>query len=248
MFHQWVVLLFLTTTTTSWADTVLLASCPQEPEVLGTFVNNGYHCVREQIVLSREIIDAECPPEYDYRNGYCRKRLSKNLKPTCPLKEGSTNQTNYQRYGDKCHKYCPKEYRQKYNECILPRLVLTTKYMTCPEGYHRYEAYCCIPGDNCPLITCNVGDNVPGKFFYQEETGICERQAESIPRKTTSRPPNTPCPEGTTQIWGNCQEPCPIGFRPAKGRCDLLPCTFSPMTDRFVTCPEGTYTVAQAIF
>ncbi len=231
-------MLLLTATTSSLAETVLLAECPKEPEVVGKFVNNGHYCVREMVIKQRDIIDAECPSDYEYRSGYCRQRHAKNVKPTCP--------SDYQRYGKKCHSYCPAEYRQKYSECVLARQTLTPRYMKCAEGYHRYDAYCCVPGEDCPQLTCNVGSNVPGKFFYND--GICERQAESLVRTTTSRKQNMTCPEELEQVWGVCQEPCPQGYRPSKGKCDLAPCIFDPMTDKFVECPEATYKVSQAIF
>jgi hypothetical protein len=260
-----------TRTGTVAADTVLLADCPQEPDVQGTFRNNGQYCVRERQVLSRDVVDATCPDNYVFKGGKCRfsggLAKKKTIKPSCPA--------SYQRFGDKCQKKCPnKEYRQKYKDCILPRKVLGTHYMTCTSSgankdhdvdhdvetssqeYHRYEAYCCIPGETCPQLQCNLGNQVPGKFFYTDD-GKCERQVQTLPRTVVSKKSPleegggkkpSDCPDGLQQVWGACQEPCPYGYRPLKGKCELRPCVFDPMTEQFVECPEATYKVSQTIF
>jgi hypothetical protein len=297
-------LLLLHTSSTTYtvnAETVLLADCPQEPNVQGTFRNNGQYCVRDRVVISRDVIDATCPDAdndaddndaaaetaaagYVLKRGKCRRTHSKSVKPSCPPK--------YQRFGELCHKQCPsKDYRQKYKECILPSKTLGANYMTCngndndndndsdsgneQKKYHRYDAYCCIPGENCPQLQCNLGNQVPGKFFYTAD-GKCERQVETLVRPMTPRqknnsnngpmppPPRTPTPTGESNnkiavvdpcpspglvpIGGSCQEPCPYGFRSLKGKCELRSCVFDPMTERFVECPEATYKVSQSIF
>lgn len=279
VFVGWVLLLSTCSSTTS-AETVLLAACPQEPDVEGIFRNNGQYCVRDRLVLSREVIDATCPEDYHFQgNNKCRKNKSKssnskekgNTRGAAAAASRSVNPTcppNYQRYANKCHKRCPtKEYRTTYSDCILPRQTLGPKYMTCPstirairtttsddttehpqqEQYHRYDAYCCIPGVNCPQLQCNVGPQVPGKFFYNTQDGTCERQVATLQRPVTARKTNEECVPPLVQVWGVCQEPCPYGYQPLKGKCELRPCTFDPKNDEFVECPEATYKVSQSI-
>ena len=244
------------------AETVQLASCPEEPDVVGKFYNNGETCVRDRIALTREVKPVECPHDYTYTSGWCRKRYKRKLKPTCPK--------DYQMFlGAKgeCHSPCPPNYSKSYGQCTLRRASLSPKYMTCnatsPEGHeqHRNGAYCCSHElGNCPKPECKVGTGVPGKFYYAD--GVCTRQAESLPRVTlpklksrlgqpidpnTHRPKQPPCPEGMTPIRQGCQEPCPAGFATLKGRCELRSCTFDTKTDVVVKCPEATYKLPQAI-
>ena len=266
----------------SHAETVVLAQCPQEPDVVGHYYNNGQACVRNRVVLTRDMVPVECPEGYSLKQGWCRrqtatqtqtqtqkhasKRPSK-VRPTCPL-----DVDDYQRSGDVCYKRCPSSaYRQTATECILPRHVLSTSYMTCAEkeeeSQHRFKAYCCTPGVNCPQVQCRVGATVPGTFFYTEQ-GTCERQASTLARtKSRSTTHHLRIKKGTqtnedgtiitTQqlceeegfihVWGKCQEPCPQGYQPLKGKCELSPCSFDPAVDTVVECPEATYQLSQAM-
>ena len=245
------VLAVFSTTAVVDAETVLLAQCPKEPDVVGTFYNNGSKCVRDRQVLEREVIDATCPGEegdYKYKNGYCRPHKKfggrkRTVKPSCP--EG------YQRFGKQCQSTCPKPFQAKYGQCILPKATLATKYMTCPDPQrqHRYEAYCCSPEEgNCPKIECNVGNQVPGRFYYNTEEGRCERQPQTLARVATTKVRMQECPEGLVQVWGGCQRPCPDGYKSMKGKCDLRTCSFDATTDTQVRCPEGVYTITSALF
>ena len=237
------------------AETVQLATCPEEPDVVGTFYNNGETCVRDRVALTRTIQPVDCPHDYTYQSGWCRKRYKRKLKPSCPK--------DYQMFlGAKgeCHSACPPNYSKSYGQCTLRRASLSPKYMQCnatdADGLeqHRNGAYCCAQG-KCPKPECKVGTGVPGKFYYAD--GICSRQAESLPRVTMPRlqsrlgqPQNgqqRQCPKGLAPIRQGCQEPCPAGFVTLKGRCELRACTFDTQKDVVVQCPEATYKLPQAI-
>ncbi|KAG7354316.1 hypothetical protein IV203_003672 [Nitzschia inconspicua] len=239
-------------------ETVILAACPKEPEVVGKFYNDGKQCVRDRSVITRTVEDVMCPSGYAYKANYCRKRFHTKVKPECP--------TGFQYYGGKrgeCHSPCPPGYSRNYGECVLTRQTLTSNYMTCEErdaeGHiqHRYGAFCCSHElGNCPKAECNV-EQAPGKFYY--ENGLCQRQAQSLPRKTSPQlklrlgqdaPPGQrprKCPEGLVAVRNVCQEPCPEGFRPNKGSCQLFSCTFDTRVDKEVRCPEGIYKVANSM-
>jgi hypothetical protein len=240
-------------------DTVMLATCPKEPEVVGDFYNDGSRCVRDRRVITRTIEDAVCPSGYNYKANYCRKRFHAKVRPDCPI--------GYQFYGGKraeCHSPCPPEYSNNYGECVLKRTTLPSTFMTCnetdAEGHvqHRYGAFCCSHQlGNCPKTECIVGQ-APGKFYYQD--GLCQRQAQSIPRKTTPQlklrlgedapPPDQQprrCPDGLIAVRNICQEPCPQGYLPNKGSCQLYSCTFNTKLDTEVRCPEGVYKVPQSL-
>mmetsp|Transcript_3324 Transcript_3324/g.6048 ORF Transcript_3324/g.6048 Transcript_3324/m.6048 type:complete len:265 (-) Transcript_3324:410-1204(-) len=256
LFVALTALLFFTTAI--HAETVKLADCPTEPEVVGKFYNDGRNCVRDRQVMERIIEPGQCPPGYSYSRGYCRKRLHRKVKPKCP--------DGYDYYGgrkNECHSPCPVGYSKSYGECILRRLSLPPRYMTCPETdefgnvQHRYKSYCCSHElNNCPKLECNV-ENAPGKFYYHD--GVCRRQSQSIARVTTpqikvprvgnytSGPLPRRCPEGKIPVRSLCQEPCPEGFQTLKGKCELRACTFDTRTDDAVRCPEGVYKVPQAI-
>lgn len=230
------LLLALTCLRFCHADTKHLASCPQDDNEEGEFINNGKECVRESIIREREVVDAECPIDYEFNSGKCRKHLHPTTKkPKCP--------DGFQRQGDKCYRKCPSlSWRQKYKECVLPRKTLAPKYMTCPAGQHRYNAYCCQPGQDCPAIKCELGSNVPGEFFYSD--GICKRTGHAIKMQSTKRP----CQDGQIQVWGVCQDPCPEHYRPTKDKCELFSCKFDATTDKVVECPEGSYLAGRSIF
>lgn len=245
-------------------DTVTLATCPKEPEVEGTFYNDGKRCVRDRQVITRTVEPATCPPGYHYKTGYCRKRFHAKVKPQCP---SSGHQFFGGKRGGECHSPCPPEYTKTYGECVLKRQTLTPNYMTCDEkdadGHvqHRYGAFCCSHElGNCPKTECNV-EQAPGKFYYEE--GLCQRQAQSLPRKTSPQlklrttgkdaaaPPGQQrfrkCPEGLMAVRNTCQEPCPDGYRPNKGSCQLFSCTFDTRVDKEVRCPEGIYKVSNSM-
>jgi len=223
-------------------DLVRLASCPQGvdgEEEEYSYINNGVECIRERIVLTREVVDAECPSsEYTLKAGKCRKHLHSSIPATCP--------DGYIRQGDYCYKKCPsKAWRQKYYECWLSQKTLPAKYMICPEGQHRYDAFCCTIGEDCPAIQCQIS-GVPGQFLYID--GVCQRKGHAMVMTMYPKPNQAPCPENLISVWGICQEPCPPQYRPSKGKCELLPCTFDPMTQTIVKCPEGDYLAQRSIF
>jgi len=144
------------------AESVQLASCPKEGDdtsggVIGKFYNNGEVCVRDRIVLERQVEKADCPSEYNYVNGWCRRRFHRKLKPTCaskpalflddadtdndngtPVSKKNKKNNNSKKWqlflGAKgeCHSPCPKNYAASYGKCILQRQTLSQKYMTCP--------------------------------------------------------------------------------------------------------------------
>mmetsp|Transcript_121184 Transcript_121184/g.181012 ORF Transcript_121184/g.181012 Transcript_121184/m.181012 type:complete len:272 (+) Transcript_121184:80-895(+) len=232
------------------AETVHLADCPQEPDVVGVYYNNGQKCIRDRVVLSRNVVEATCPDSsYTYRNDRCRKRFHPSAKPQCP--EG------YQRYNNECHENCPtRKHKASKGRCTLPKSSLPTKYMTCPKDddnhhgleQHRYQAYCCTMGVDCPKIECLVGDDVPGRFTLDESDGICRRLPQTLARITSMKPRFEPCPDPLIQVWGVCQDPCPAGFQTTKGKCEIRSCEYDPRNDGdVVTCPEGVYTVAKAM-
>ena len=251
-------LLFLTVTN---AESVQLASCPDEPDVTGHFYNNGETCVRDRVALDRIVKKADCPTDYLYQSGWCRKRFHRKIKPACPK--------DYQLFlGAKgeCHSPCPPNYTRSYGQCTLRRASLSPKFMTCPgtdiDGnvQDRYGAYCCSQElGNCPKPECKVGTGVPGHFYYAD--GICQRQASSVPRVTMPKlqsrlgqpqslspeQQKRVCPVGKIPVRNVCQEPCPDGYQTFKGKCELRSCKFDTKTDMVVQCPEGTYKLPQAI-
>ena len=225
--------------------------------MIGNYYNNGKKCVRDRVIMSRDIVPATCPDEFEYRAGKCRKKHEKNTPPQCP--------DNYQRQGSQCYSKCPAPYRTTQSDCLLGRATLDPRYMTCPEGMHRYNAYCCTPGVDCPQIECVVGEDVPGKFYY-DGNGICERQPQAVARTTILRKnirtsqfrgrnddpdydpldPNRHCPGDKVLVWGVCQDKCPDEYQAMKGKCVLRRCSFDATTDNIVECPEGTYVVTKA--
>jgi hypothetical protein len=240
-------------------DTVMLAKCPKEPEVVGEFYNDGKRCVRDRSVITRTVENAICPSGYYYKSNFCRKRLHTKVKPDCP--------SGYQFYGGKrgeCHSPCPPGYSGDYGECVLKRTTLPASFMICDEtdaeGHiqHRYAAFCCSHElGNCPQTECLV-EQAPGKFYYQD--GTCQRQAQSISRVTTpqlnlrlgedalpSGQQPRRCPDGLVPVRNICQEPCPEGYAPNKGSCQLYSCTFDTKVDTEVRCPEGIYKVPQSL-
>lgn len=240
------------------AETVQLASCPQEPDVIGKFYNNGETCVRDRVALSRDIQTVNCPDDFKFQAGWCRKRLHRKVKPKCPK--------DWQMFlGTKgeCHSPCPTNYSKSYGQCTLRRASLSPKFMTCPaldadgNEQHRYGAYCCSQElGHCPRPECKVGSGVPGKFYYED--GKCIRQAESIPRVTmpklaprldSSSKTHGPavCPAGKIPFRNVCQEACPPGFNTLKGKCELRSCIFDTKKDLVLQCPEGSYSIPQAI-
>jgi hypothetical protein len=242
-----------------YGETVMLARCPKEPDVVGEFYNDGKRCVRDRRVITRSIEDAACTSGYKYNASYCRKRFHTKVRPDCP--------NGYQFYGGKrgeCHSPCPPGYSSNYGECVLKRTTLPPSFMTCDETNadgnvpHRYGAFCCSHElGNCPQTECLV-EQAPGKFYYQD--GLCQRQAQSLPRKTTPQlivrlgeddPPTGQqarrCPDRLVAVRNICQEPCPEGYLPSKGSCQLYSCTFDTQLDSEVRCPEGVYKVSQSL-
>ncbi|CAB9520089.1 expressed unknown protein [Seminavis robusta] len=248
------------------AATVQLASCPSEPEVVGEYYNNGELCVRERIVLQREIETADCPEEYKYLNGWCRRRFHRKIKPTC-FQKGDGNWQLFLGTKGECHSTCPKNYASSYGQCELRRMTLAPKYMTCPptdrdgNPQHRYGAYCCSHElGNCPKPECKVGEGVPGKFYYNADEQTCERQAQAIARVTMPRITSRlgteaaarkkgkgVCPKGKIPVRNACQDPCPDKFKTLKGKCELRSCKFDTQKDVIVRCPEGTYKLPRAV-
>lgn len=222
------------------AETVQLASCPEEPEVVGKYYNNGYLCVRDRQVVDRTNQEANCPDDFAYKRGWCRRRFHPKVKPTCPTSDWTLNH-------GVCYSPCPTPQHNPngLNQCVLRRSTLPPKYMTCHDDT-RHGAYCCSPG-KCPKPECHV-DQAPGKFFYED--GTCVRQAEALARVVLpkSYSSDVPCPAGKIEVMRGCQDPCPDGYRALKGKCELRPCKFTiDRADSTVKCPEGRYKLQQAL-
>jgi hypothetical protein len=256
--------LLVISTSPANAESVQLASCPEEPDVIGKYYNNGEVCVRDMIVVDREMVQVACPPEYTYQTGWCRRRFHRKVKPSCG--EGGDWQLFLGSKGE-CHSPCPKNYAGSYGQCVLRRDTLAPKYMACPavddEGniQHRYGAYCCSQErGNCPQPECKIGDDVPGKFYYNAATQTCERQAVALARSSmplmysrlgseaAERYNGKPlCPVDKILVRNGCQDPCPDGYSTLKGKCELRPCTFDTRNDIILKCPEGTYKLPHSV-
>jgi hypothetical protein len=148
----------------------------------------------------------------------------------------------------------------------MKRTTLPPRFMTCDEFdaegrvQQRVGAMCCSHElGNCPKTECKV-EQAPGKFYYQDD-GRCQRQAQSLTRKTSPQnkirlgdPNQSPpgvrprrCPEKMMPIRNVCQEPCPEGYRASAGACQLFECTFDAKVDTEVRCPEGIYKLSQSM-
>jgi hypothetical protein len=249
------------------ADTVELATCPQEPDVVGIYYNNGKKCIRDRQEFSRDIIEATCKSgdlQFSRGKAFCEaqngtKFNAKDTRPICP--------TDYRRYNDQCHKLCPAGFTSKKGKCIRLADKLPPHYMKCSHDKHKFDAFCC-EGDQCSdllseekkinpssLMECSLS-NIPGKFYYSPTTKKCERQMSTQPRKWTRLPTNNrgnryrlsgSCQEGETQIMGGCQLKCPESWSVRKAMCQLRPCSI-PLTsnNKIVLCPEGKYQMQSA--
>lgn len=219
-------------------DLITLAKCPQEPEVIGKYYNNGSNCVRDRHELDRDTATPSCPSGFELRTGKCRQSGQSSQTPQCP--------SGFKLSGKTCQSRCPAGYQKKPNgKCIQPKNTLSTQYMTCPDGQHRVEQQCCLPGA-CPnnLVECQV-ENAPGKFYYKR--GRCERQQEALARDFTTVKKNNKCPEGKVLIRGGyCQDPCPDPYKARKGKCELRRCLLFPGRNSAM-CPEGSYNIPSAI-
>lgn len=156
---QFLLLALLLVHPTANAATVQLAECPESPNVIGIYINNGKKCVRERQQLERDIVNATCPTGYELqarRKTYC-KQLPQSTSDTSTTTTTTTTTTkmpnpicpiDYQRYGSSCHSPCPQGYNDKRGLCIQLRDVLPQHSMTCPTQLHRVGPYCCEP-DQC---------------------------------------------------------------------------------------------------
>eukprot|EP00934_Nitzschia_sp_Nitz4_P004568 Nitzschia sp. Nitz4//scaffold314_size20990//7142//7879//NITZ4_008629-RA/size20990-processed-gene-0.40-mRNA-1//-1//CDS//3329547464//4558//frame0 len=244
MVSQWKFVLFtvalLLCTRETDSKTLQLATCPQEPDVVGVFYNNGKKCVRDRTVVAREVINATCPEEFEYKAGMCRKRLHKSVRPSCP--------EDYQRFNAQCQSKCKYPYTSRYGECVLSKSTLNARFMICPESQHHFGAYCCTPGVDCPQLECNMGTAIPGKWYFNETSRSCDRAAKSVVRPVTTRKRGEECQAGMVSVWGGCQEPCPGGYKTSKGRCEMHACSFDTRNSgAVVRCPEGTYAVPKSM-
>ena len=214
---------------------VKLAQCPD------TYVNNGQKCTRERKVITRDRVEAECPPGMSYRKRYTfqchpdpnsRNSRAPPQKPHCP--EGHEG---WDVHGKDCHSPSPPGYLAKFGQCILPADTLSTKYMTCPGGSRRVQSFC-----EEQHIECRVADGIPGTFYFKDGNR-CERDASKVNREYTRKPTGGECADGKVLVAGlYCQDPCPEFYKAKKGRCELSRCVIR--TDRReeqIMCPEGTF-------
>ena len=223
-------------------DIVRLASCPQEPDVVGVYKNDGKKCVRSRTATDRISIahGATCPTGTKYRNGKCRSPLGmaeddkeKAVAPTC--EEG------YKAYGDTCRERCRKGYQQTATQCILPQATLPMYLMTCPEGHRRVDAFCMDDHVECHDVSA------PGTFHYKD--GKCERSRLVVSRTyTTLRVGQKECPSGKVMVRKGsnryCQDPCPEHHKTLKGKCELRKCVVkADQSDTHITCPEGKFMI-----
>lgn len=261
-----VFLVFLTTLSSSsdvMADTVQLANCPEAPDVVGEYYNNGKKCIRARQESTRDVIDATCKPDWELvtnqSRAFCRtssddvKFNRKDSKPICP--------TDYQRYGGECHSKCQRGFNSRKGKCIQLADKLPNHFMTCPDGKHKFGAFCC-EHDQCTdlinefkdkpiapnsLMECSI-DNIPGTFYYSPESKKCERQMTTLPRVWERLPPDQKnCNDDQVKVWGGCQPSCPKDWQVKKGMCQLRSCSISLNNDkRIVLCPEGKYQMQAA--
>eukprot|EP00546_Thalassionema_frauenfeldii_P020849 CAMPEP_0178903528 /NCGR_PEP_ID=MMETSP0786-20121207/5202_1 /TAXON_ID=186022 /ORGANISM="Thalassionema frauenfeldii, Strain CCMP 1798" /LENGTH=238 /DNA_ID=CAMNT_0020574899 /DNA_START=122 /DNA_END=838 /DNA_ORIENTATION=+ len=229
-----------------------MAQCPQEPDVVGVYRNDGKKCVREKRVMSRERTDAVCPNGTEYNQGRCRRpKDSERKEPLSPSEKQPRCPSGYewgyylknQNKRRACLTKCLDGYQAKYNKCILPEDKLPDTYMTCPnEGDHRVDAYC-----SAFNIQCQI-DTAPGTFRYREDR-ICERPKTVLSRtyefirKNAKSCPNPDHEIIYTPTSRICQERCPEHYITKKGRC-ILPKCLVPVDDVnefIVKCPEGFY-------
>jgi hypothetical protein len=171
------LVLVICNSSTTLADTVQLAECPQVPDVIGMYVNNGKKCVRERDEVRRDVLDATCQDGWELtktatqgqaqaqaqaqgqgqgqgqeqgqrRKSYCKPVNSSNIRTR--KKDGKPIcPTDYQRYSASCHSPCPPGYNAKRGICIQLRDVLPQHSMICPiEGQHKVGPFCCQP-DQC---------------------------------------------------------------------------------------------------
>ena len=250
-------LLLSATVVASGGETSVLAKCPEEPAVEGYYYNNGRYCVRDKETWTRQVEKPTCPDDYELKAGWCRRRFHKKVAPSCPTAAWQL----YKKTGQpQCQSPCPPHTNAMNGVCIKPRHTLGSYYMTCPqdtEHAHRVGAYCCsMKLGNCPRTECNIGtpeNPVPGRFYYHAESGLCERQVETLARATMPKlplvhnPKKRACPKGKVPVRSNvCQDPCPKGYRASRGKCVLQYCAFDTTKDKIVECPEGTYPLPQA--
>lgn len=258
-------------------ETQVLAKCPSEPDVVGYYYNNGRVCVRDKQTWNRTLTEPVCPPRYELSTaGWCRRRLHKKVKPTCPTNEHQLYRGNpSKKTPPTCQSPCPPNTKAYNTLCVQPRQTLSPLYMTCPQDDrqhdHRAGAYCCsMTLGNCPRPQCNIGssssnnndsdnqdkdDAIVGRFYYDPQTGLCERQVQTLPRTMVPKMPSVHdpkqriCPQGTVPVRSNtCQAPCPVGYRASKGKCILPYCAFDTNNRdlKMVSCPEGSYALPQA--
>ena len=213
MFHpSLLAVILLLLTPTSLADTVELAQCPKEPNVVGVYINNGKNCVRERTEVSREIVNASCKSGWELvtqeLKAYCRvvdnsKYNQQDSVPVCPI--------DYQRYGSQCHAPCPRGYNAKRGKCIQLKDTMPQHSMTCSSpDKHRIGAFCC-ETDQC-------GDLKQQEYKERiQKMQLKHRTSPSEPSMTKMAPP----PTSSTMMECNLPDvPGRFYYNALTGNCD----------------------------
>ncbi|KAL3928044.1 MAG: hypothetical protein SGBAC_012817 [Bacillariaceae sp.] len=207
------LLVLLSFTTVSQADTVQLAECPKEPNVVGVYINNGKNCVRERNELARETVNATCKTGWELivkveeRKAFCRttdsnsnsKFQAKDTFPQCPV--------DYQRYGKFCQSPCPRGYNSKKGKCIQLKDSMPQHSMTCPEPLHRIGAFCC-EHDQCGDLMQERHENRMKKMQQKQSGSMSQVIAPPPPASLDLKECNLPDVPGR------------FYYNPVTGRCD----------------------------
>ncbi|CAJ1960005.1 unnamed protein product [Cylindrotheca closterium] len=236
----WMMLLLCSRFTTVQADTVQLAECPKEPNVVGVYINNGSNCVRERNEMAREIVDATCKTGWELittptqSQSYCQPSLNANANTndndsdTNDDKSSNNNNNSnkdpasvptcpvdYQRYGTQCHSPCPRGYNSKRGKCIQLKDSMPQHSMTCPNDNNNSNN-----NKNLHRIGayCCESDQCGDLIQARHEIRIQKMQQQ----KAGSQSQNAILPPSTTSLT-ECNLPSVPGrfyYNPMTGRCD----------------------------
>mmetsp|Transcript_41335 Transcript_41335/g.99579 ORF Transcript_41335/g.99579 Transcript_41335/m.99579 type:complete len:341 (+) Transcript_41335:264-1286(+) len=204
------------------ADTVQLAECPKEPNVIGVYINNGKNCVRERNEVARDVVNATCKNGWELvsaaneRRAFCRdssNTAKNNNKADAQNKEDSIPKcpVNYQRYGKQCHSACPRGYNSKRAKCIQLKDSMPQHSMTCPTPpttnklLHRIGAFCCEP-DQC------------SDLMQQKHEKRIQKMQQKQAGSMSAIPP--PLPEAELKECNLPEVPGRFYYNTLTGRCD----------------------------
>ena len=151
MYLKIISLLLLSAATSAAAETTdVLAACPQEPDVIGYYYNNGRYCVRDKQTWNRTATTPTCPAKYELQGAWCRRRFHHKQKPICQkdyqLFRRSSGSSSNNNDHPECQSPCPANTKAYNGLCVQPRQTLSPSFMTCPtdsEHSHRVGAHCC---------------------------------------------------------------------------------------------------------